>query len=338
MLRGALHNGNHESWQYADIRGGLEHSLVLNKSTPALSKESLSKGQILVEVISAALNPADYKLPENVLVRSLFIKKPATPGFDFCGRVVARQDENQSLSEGQLVFGALSPLSRYGTLSQFVIVPSSECVPLPDGVDPDHAAATGTACLTSYQALLLGGIYDGSQVIITGGSGGTGTFAIQLAKAMGARVTASCSTANVELCERLGADSVLDYRQMDIASELEKKGQVFDLAIDNVGIPGLYEKSHSFLKTDGKFMQVQFDLSAIRKSLQPRCLGGGRREFHIVVVKSKTEDLNQVGKWLKEGKVKPVVRVFDWEDVPKAYAELRTGCTVGKIVVRVARS
>ncbi|KAH8594197.1 zinc-binding oxidoreductase [Bisporella sp. PMI_857] len=326
-----------EAWQYTDISGGLEKSLVLNTSAPAPSKASLSQGQILVEVISAALNPADYKLPEVSLIRKLMIKTPATPGFDFCGRVVSMHDSDQGLHVGELVFGALSPLSKYGTLSQLTVVSISECTPLPSGVDPHHAAAAGTSALTAYQSLLQGNAKEGSRVFINGGSGGTGTFGIQLAKAIGAYVTTSCSTANVELCRQLGADSVLDYRQVDVISELEKGGQVFDLAVDNVGSPGLYEKCHLFLKPGGKFMQVHFSLSAIRRWLQPTCLGGGRRPFSIIGVKTKSEDLAQIGRWLKEGKVKPIVEIFEWEEVPKAYAKVKSGHAVGKILVRVRK-
>ncbi|KAH7000669.1 hypothetical protein EDB80DRAFT_811970 [Ilyonectria destructans] len=325
-----------KAWQYTNIRDGLEKSLNINVSAPAPSKASLSKGQILVRVISAALNPADYKLPEISLIRMLMIQNPATPGFDFCGRVVATHGSDQDMREGQLIFGALSPLSKYGTLSELTVVPASQCTILPDGVDPNHAAAVGTAGLTAYQSLLLGKTKEGSRVFINGGSGGTGTFGIQLAKAMGAHVTTTCSTANMGLCRQLGADSVLDYKQVDVISELGKWGQVFDLAVDNVGTPDLYETSHHFLKPDGKFVQVHFNFSAIRRRLQPAWLGGGSRQFIIVAVKTKMEDLSRIGQWLEEGKVKPVVQIFEWEDVPKAYAKIKSGRTVGKVVVRVS--
>ncbi|KAM5354837.1 hypothetical protein ACJ41O_001483 [Fusarium nematophilum] len=327
-----------KAWQYTDTRKGLEKSLFLDSFAPVPSKSSLSKGEILVRVVSAALNPADYKLPEIGLLRKLLIKNPATPGLDFCGRVVATHESDEGLREGQLVFGALSPLSKYGTLSELTVVPVSQCTTLPDSVDPNHAATVGTAGLTAYQSLLLGSSKEGSRIFINGGSGGTGTFGVQLAKILGAHVTTTCSTANVELCRQLGADCVLDYRQTDVISELEKEGPVFDLVIDNVGTPGLYENSHRFLNPSGKFVQVHFNLSAIRRLLQPACLGGGLRQFSIVAVRTSTEDLARIGQWLKEGKVKPVVEMIEWEDVPKAYAKLKSGHTVGKIAVRISSS
>ncbi|GKU09503.1 zinc alcohol [Fusarium langsethiae] len=324
-----------QAWQYMDARKGLENSLSLNKSAAAPSAASLRKGQILVKVIAAAVNPADYKLPEIGIISKLFIKKPATPGFDFCGRVVATHDSEQGFSEGQLVYGALSPLSEHGTLSQLTIVPTSECVPLPDDIDPHEAAAMGTAGLTAYQALIAGNATQGSRVFINGGSGGTGTFGIQWAKALGSHVTTTCSTANVELCQRLGADVVIDYKKVDIISELEKNSEEFDIVVDNVGTPGLYENSHRFVKPDGVYLQVHFNMTALRRAIQPAWLGGGRRQHKIVGLKIKTDDLAQLGKWLREGKVKPVIETWEWENVPKAYTKLKSGRTVGKIVVRV---
>ncbi|KAJ4267178.1 hypothetical protein NW762_003279 [Fusarium torreyae] len=327
-----------QAWQYQDANKGLENTLFLNKSAVAPSAESLRKGQILVKVIAAAVNPADYKLPEIGIVSRFFIKKPATPGFDFCGRVLATHESDQGFSGGQLVYGARSPFSEHGTLSQITIVPTSECVPLPEGIDPYEAAAMGTAGQTAYQALLAGKATNGSRVFINGGSGGTGTFGIQFAKALGSHVTTTCSKANVELCQKLGADFVFDYKKVDVISELEKSGEGFDIVVDNVGTSGLYESCHRFVKPGGIFLQVNFNLNAIRRSILPAWLGGGRRQYKIVGLKTKTEDLDQLAEWLKEGKVKPVVQTYEWEDAPKAYTKLKSGRTVGKIVFRVPDS
>ncbi|KAI3573110.1 hypothetical protein IWW34DRAFT_873158 [Fusarium oxysporum f. sp. albedinis] len=329
---------NIQAWQYSNAQGGLESALSLNKSASAPTSASLSKGQILVKVIAAAVNPADYKLPEIGIISKIFITKPATPGLDFCGRVVATHHSVTELQQGQLVYGALSPLSKHGTLCQFIIAPVSECVLLPDGVDPCEAAAVGTAGLTAYQALLAGKTSQGSKVLINGGSGGTGTFGIQLAKLLGSHVTTTCSTANVDLCRRLGADTVLDYKQVDLISELEKSDDRFDIVVDNVGTPGLYETSPRFMKPNGVFLQVHFNPTAIRRSLLPKFLGGGSRQHRIVGLKTKTEDLEQLGRWVQEGKLKPVIETYDWKDVPKAYTKLKSGRTVGKLVIRVPDS
>lgn len=210
-------------------------------------------------------------------------------------------------------------------------------------MSPDEGAAVGTAGMTAYQSLLPQHVKAGSSIFINGGSGGVGTFGIQIAKALGAKVTTSCSTANAELCKNLGADEVIDYKTSDLISTLKAKGQVFDAVIDNVGSSWvLFNQCEAYLKPNGVFVQVAAQVTVagmggmIRKMMQPKILGGVGRKFHFVSVKSRAEDFEQVGKWMKEGKVKPVIgETFAFEDVPKAFESLRTGHTKGKIVVHV---
>ncbi|PVH83505.1 zinc-binding oxidoreductase [Cadophora sp. DSE1049] len=331
-----------KAWQYSKISGKLEDSITLNTSIPIPTASSLSKNDLLVEVLTAALNPVDYKLPESNA--SIFmISKPATPGLDFCGRVKAKHTSNDLIKEGQLIFGCLGSPRKYGTCGEYIVVPRSECALLPEGVDIDEAAAVGTAGMTAYQALLPDHVKAGSNIFINGGSGGVGTFGIQFAKAMGAKVTTTCSTLNVELCKSLGADEVIDYKTADIVATLKGKGQIFDAVIDNVGDSAtLFNECEALLKPDGVFVQVAMKVTVagvagmMRKRLQPRLLGGVGRKFHFVAVEGRTRDFEHVGKWMKEGKVKAVIgETFAFEEVPKAFEHLRTGHTKGKIVIHV---
>lgn len=331
-----------KAWQYSSIKETLENSLVLNENATPPDASSLPNDHVLIEVISAGVNPVDYKLPEIPVFGKFMIQPPASPGFDFCGRIRATHPDS-ALSEGQLVFGALSigsKFPKFGSFSQLIIAPSSHITSLPMGVDPDDAAAVGTAGLTAFQSLPLDLIKPGTRVFINGGSGGVGSFTVQFAKAAGAHVTTTCSTANVSLCTSLGADEVIDYRQVDILGELKKKGQVFDVAIDNVGTPcDLFEQSPHFLKPGGSFVQVAMPKSVatmLRRSVLPGFLGGGKRPYQTVKVKVNREDLTQIGRWIVEGKVRAVIdEKFEWKDAPKAYAKLRRGRTTGKIVVHV---
>ncbi|KAH7129831.1 hypothetical protein B0J13DRAFT_678891 [Dactylonectria estremocensis] len=331
------------AWQYTTIKDTLENSLALNETATPPDASSLDKDHVLVEVITAGINPVEYKLPEMFMFGKFMVQPPASPGLDFCGRVKAKHATNESLTEGQLVFGALSiatKFPKFGSLGQIIVAPCSQITPLPQGVDPDSAAAVGTAGMTALQALPRDIVKPGSKVFINGGSGGVGCFMVQFAKALGAEVTATCSTANVKLCRSLGADEVIDYRQSDILEALKQKGQVFDLAVDNVGIPtDLYERSDLFLKQGGTFSQVAMQKSVgamLRRSILPGCLGGGRRTLQTVRVKVNEEDLDQVGRWMAEGLVRSVIdEKFEWKDAPKAYEKLRRGRTAGKIVVHV---
>lgn len=153
-----------------------------------------------------------------------------------------------------------------------------------------------------------------------------------------------CSAANIELCRSLGADAIIDYTKADILFGLKKMGQVFDLAVDNIGSPSdFYERSDTFLKSSGMFMLVRVNLSlsgfgvVLSRLMRPRFLGGKNRAFHFVRNTSSRDDFTQIGKWMVEGEVKAVIDgVFEWEDVPKAYEKLRTGYTKGEIIVHVA--
>ena len=328
--------------QFSSTSGGLEKNLKLNPSaTPPTA--ALTAEEVSVEVISMSLNPVDYKLPEIPLVGGFVAPKPASPGIDYCGRVVSTGAAIKSvLQPGQLVFGRLGKPTQFGTLGQFITAPRAGCIPLPSGVDPDQAAALGTAALTAYQCIVPN-VKQGDKVFINGGSGGTGTFGIQFAKIKGCHVTTSCSTPNVQLCKDLGADEVIDYKTTNVSQELQARSVQFSLVVDNVGVPyELYKASDSFLKPGGKFVQVgaAMNLSGISSIVSrlswPSILGGGKSKLELLQVTNKVDDFVQMGEWLQEGKIKAVFdSTFELKDAGKAYEKLKTGRARGKIVVHV---
>jgi NADPH:quinone reductase-like Zn-dependent oxidoreductase len=328
--------------QFSSTSGGLEKHLKLTE-TASPPPATLSPEQISIEVISMALNPVDYKIPELPLVGGMMVPQPASPGIDYCGRVVSTGAAMKDiLKPGQLVFGRLDKPVKFGTLGQFITAPRAGCIELPSGIDPDHAAAVGTAALTAYQCIAPN-VKSGDKVFINGGSGGTGVFGIQFAKLKGCHVTTSCSTPNVQLCKGLGADEVIDYKTTNVSQELKSRGLEFALVIDNVGEPyDLYQASDYFLKEDGKFVQVgaAVTLSGIYNILSRICwpafLGGGKRKLDLMQVKNNADDLAQIGQWMKEGKVRAVIdSTFEIGDAAKAYEKLKTGRARGKIVVHV---
>lgn len=329
-----------KAWLYSSVSGGLENNLF--QAASGTPKPRITDDQILVEVFSSALNPADYKVPELGLAVRPMISFPAIPGMDFCGRVAETGNKIDSYRTGERVFGTYTGSLGRGSLAQYVAVGKDMLASMPEGVNVDHAASIGTAGLTAYQAL-KDNVKEGDKIFINGGSGGTGIWAIQVAKALGCHVTTSCSTANVELCKSIGADEVLDYKKEDIIKQLERKGAIYQLSVDNVGSPSnLYNQSHLFLSPPGKFVQVGLGsgigaLGQLTSNLLlPGFLGGGKRKYQVIVAKTKNEDLQQLGKWVQEGKIKAVIdETFEWENAPKAFEKLKTGRAKGKIVVRV---
>lgn len=289
----------HSAWQYNESGGHLDSKMFLNKSAEKPGK-TLAPDEILVQVISAALNPVDYKLAEAGFTK-LMIKYPATPGLDFCGRVVESGRAIDTLVNGQLVFGTIPPGTQKGTLAEYLVTTRDGCVPLPSGLDPDDAATFGVAGLTAYQSIAPF-VKKGDKIFINGGSGGTGTFGIQIAKILGCSVTTSCSAVNAGLAESLGADKVIDYKTTDLSQELSSEGLVYDLVVDNVGTPDdLFVQANNFLKETGKFVQVAASLnlkgigSILSRMLKPAFLGGGKRSFKALGVSAKEDDLRVLG-------------------------------------------
>jgi len=333
------------AWQYSNASGGLEAALRLVETTRPYP-QLLSKTEVVVAVVSMALNPADYKVPEMGVLAKAMVSTPASPGLDFCGRVVASHPADDRHTIGQLVFGRLDGFRRNGALSEFVVANQASIVALPEGVAIDDAAAAGTAALTAYQAIVpfLRGLKDPA-VFINGGSGGVGTWGIQIAKLLGAEVSVSCSGSSEELVRSLGAAHVLDYTKLDVIDALKNLGPVYDLVVDNVGSPpGLYEQSEHFLKPTGKYVQVGTSATMAASAklfdrmLRPTWMGGGKRAYTFVVTKSNQADLGQIAQWMADGKIKAVIdQTFEFDEAPKAIAKLKTGHAKGKIVVHVSK-
>ena len=330
------------TWTYTSADGGLERHIQLHTSKP-IPKPSNS--QHLIQVLAVGLNPVDFKPAEAPIVGKFLVKKPATPGFDIAGRIITPA-ANSPLEPGQLVFGAASTNALAGGgLAEYIAAPAETISPIPANISPIDAAGVTIAAITAYTSLVTH-VRAGSRVFLNGGSGGVGTYGIQIAKALGAHVTVSCSARNAELCRSLGADKVLDYNARPLLHQLRETAAAsgpFDHVVDNVfSDPALYYQAHTYTTPSAKFMEVAsgptlgFLRFALGAQLLPGFLGGGRRKFVMVFADVKAENLERVGKWIEEGKVKPVTdTVFGMEDVVKAFERLKTGRAVGKVIVDV---
>lgn len=278
-------------------------------------------------------------MPEIPIVSSLAFKKPAIPCEDFSGTVVSTT--RTDLKPGQRVFG-ISPPPKYGALCEYVTIGGNDClVPLPDDLRLVDAAAIGVCAGTAYQTIVPFAKATG-KIFINGGSGGVGTFAIQIAKAIGCYVTTTCSGANVDLCKRLGADEVINYRDENVVEYLKSGSTEYDLLVDYIGTPAIYWSAHHYLKSRGLFVTVAGNakLSDMRAMmaifLLPRWLGGGRRTPKFVVLQPKADDYTRIVKWMQEGKVKTVVEdIYELESATAAFNRLKSGRTKGKLIMRV---
>ncbi|KXX80019.1 Reticulon-4-interacting protein 1, mitochondrial [Madurella mycetomatis] len=323
-----------KAWQYSTATGGIQNHLVLNDSValPTLSSR-LGDAELLVRVLSASINPADYKVPSG---RRCACRDPH-PAYSGDGFWRPRRAGYAYL------FGRIDA-QQHGTCAEYVVVPTKACARVPDGVSVDEAAAIGVAGITAYQTISPN-VKPGDKVFLNGGSGGTGTFGIQIAKARGCHVTVSCSPAKADLCRSLGADEIIDYTAVDVSQALKAKGQIFALVVDNVGAPeNLYKAADDFLLPHGKFVQVggSVSLSSAKtiasRLLIPSFLGGGKNKYELYTIKHGPEDLKQLGQWVAEKKIKVVVEeTFEMEDLPKAFEKLREGRNAGKLVIHIGK-
>lgn len=333
------------AWQFTPSGRELEQSLSFNAQAPL---PVAKKGpRVLIKVFRASINPADFKLLEMPLYPR-FIGTPITPGTAFVGRVA--ESETGAWKAGDLVLGCLQIYPKHGTLAEYVAAgPGDVLVKLDRDLLPriDDFAGIDAAAMTALYSLQ--GLRSGDKVFINGASGGTGTFGVQLAKAVGLFVVASCSARNVDLVKGLGAQVVVDYTGSDVIKELQENvkqsGKPFDRIIQNVpaGAGKLYYQSHTILDQDGAFYFIGMDtsvgnmLETFKMALWPGFLGGGKRKLEMPSTPLKQELLEEPLKMAVARKIKTVLdQVYELEDVPKAFAKLRSGRATGKITVMVS--
>ncbi len=302
-----------------------------------VEKPELTDDAVLVRVHAAALNRYDWYALQGkpFLARPEFgLRKPKTPlvGSDFAGVVEAAGAGVTGLAVGDEVFGC-----RNGALAEYVSVRVG-VVRKPAQVSFEEAAAVPMAGLTALQGLRdHAKVEPGHRVLVNGASGGVGTFAVQIAKALGAHVTAVCSTRNVERAALLGADRVIDYTREDFTRSNERYDVLFDVAGSR-----RWSECARVLEPEGVLVMAGVPmadsvLGPIPHIVRMR-LGAmlARRRAVNFVARVTKEDLEVLRDLLDEGKLHPVVeRRFDLEETADAYALMGQGHAQGKLVVLV---
>ncbi|KJX93029.1 zinc alcohol dehydrogenase like protein [Zymoseptoria brevis] len=326
--------------QWTTTSGGIEKTLKYTTSAKLpKNANSLPAKSTLVKVSHASINPVDYKLAELPIINRFFTR-PASPGLDYAGTVVATTLPH--LKPGDRVFGKSQPLA-FGSTAEYLVISGEDgCVALPDEVSFEQAACVGVAGLTAYESIAPF-VEPGNKVLINGGSGGVGTFGIQIAKHLGCSVTVSCSGKNADFCKELGADEVIDYRSTPVVEALKRSGTQYDLIVDNVfAEPQLYWQSHHYLKPSGRFVTVtsQFTAHSIASLTGiltlPKWLGGGSRKAQFLGVGTKKDEFETIARLMKEGKVKAQIEeVFPLEKLGEAFARLKAGRVRGKLVIQI---
>jgi len=313
-----------------------------------LPRPALKPDEILVQVHAAGLNPIDYMIPKGTFKAILRFQLPATLGSDLAGVVVEVGNRVTRFKPGDAVFASIFDLGT-GALAEFAVVPEKVAALKPSNLDFVQAASIPMVGLTSWQALKeRAKIQPGQKVFIPAGSGGIGTFAIQLAKHLGAKVGTTTSTGNVELVKSLGADEVIDYKKQ----EFEEVLQNYDAVLGTVKGDTI-EKSLRILKPgsnvislidppDAAFARARgmnFFMKFVFGLLSRKIIRHARKrgvEYSFLFVHPDGRQLAEIGKLLEAGRIRPVIdKVFPFDQAKEALAYLEKGRAKGKVVVQI---
>jgi len=286
--------------------------------------------EVVIRAAAAGVNPADWALRSGRLRLFARLKFPFVPGSDVAGVVEAVGANVTRFRPGDAVF-AMTPSVAGGCYAQYVAVPEGNAARVPEGLSLAEAAGVPLAALTALQALRdKANLREGQHLLVNGASGGVGSFAVQIARAMGAKVTATTSGRNLELVRGLGAEEVLDYTREDATGAAERYDAVFDAA-NALGLG----KARKALRPGGVFVSVNPALGNPVSKLLTRVTGGGRR-LESVFVRPSGSDLEAIAGWISTGKVRPVMdRTYPLSDAIETHRYSETRRARGKIVLVV---
>jgi NADPH:quinone reductase-like Zn-dependent oxidoreductase len=304
----------------------------------AVERPTPDDDEALVRVVAASVGAGDWHLMRGTpfLIRLIYggYRRPKfpTPGVDIAGEVEAVGRNVTAFQPGDEVIGDLSEHG-FGGFAEYVRVPATALVSKPATVSFEAAAASPTSGVAALQALRdVGGLRAGEHVLVNGASGGVGTFAVQIARHLGAEVTGVCSTAKMELVRSIGADHVIDYTETDITTA----GTQYDLILDTAGSHSLRAYGRALTPT-GRYVMVGGPTSRFLTALVlgPVLSRTGRQEFGGFSLKANTDDLAFVAGLLESGDVTPVIdRRYELREVPEAIRYLEDGRARGKVVIR----
>jgi len=306
----------------------------------------LREDEVLVQIHAAGVNLLDSKLRNGEFKLILRYRLPLILGHDVAGVVIRVGSRVRRFNPGDEVYARPAD-GRIGAFAEFIAIKEEDVALKPRALTMEEAASIPLVGLTSWQALIeRANLKEGQKVLIHAGSGGVGTFAIQLAKHVGATVATTTSTANVDLVRSLGADVVIDYKKDDFADVLRD----YDVVVNSLDKVTL-EKSLRVLKPGGQLISISGPPDAafarsIGASLVLRTIMGvlsygirakakrHRAQYSFLFMRANGDQLTKITSLIDGGTIRPVVdRVFPFASTKEAMAYVETGRAKGKVVV-----
>lgn len=304
--------------------------------------------EVLAEIHAASINPVDFKIRDGKVKLLVKYKMPLILGNDFSGVVAKVGAKVTRFKVGDEIY-ARPRKSKIGTFAEYIAIHEDDIALKPKNLSFEEAASIPLVGLTSYQALTdIMQLQKGQKILIQAGAGGVGTFAIQLAKVMGATVATTASEAGTNLVKSLGADEIINYKTEKFEEVLEN----YDAVFDTLGGETL-EKSFNILKDGGKIVSV----SGLPNARFGKEYGSGffktllfsaashkltalEKKHHVqytfLFMKPSGEQLRIIANHIEAGKIKPVIdRVFPFEEAQKAMEYAEAGRAKGKIILKI---
>ena len=313
-----------------------------------IAESVVNENDVLVQVHSAGVNLLDSKIRNGEFKLILPYKTPFTLGHELAGIVTKVGSKVSKFKVGDEVYSRPAD-HRIGTFAEYISVNESDLAIKPKNLTMEEAASIPLVGLTAWQALIeKANLQKGQKIFIQAGSGGVGTFAIQLAKHLGATVATTTSTANIELVKNLGADIVIDYKKDDFETILKD----YDVVLNSQDTKTL-EKSLKILKPGGKLISIsgppdpdfakelglswmlQLILSLISLKVRKKAKQQGVT-FSFLFMRAQGDQLSRITELIELGIIKPVIdKVFPFEQTNEALTYVETGRTKGKVVIKV---
>ena len=308
----------------------------------------INEYEVLAEIHAASINPIDFKIRDGKVKMLLKYEMPLILGNDFAGVITKVGSKVTRFKVGDEIY-ARPRKNKIGTFAEYIAIHEDDIALKPKNLSFEEAASIPLVGLTSYQALHdIMQLQKGQKILIHAGSGGVGTFAIQLAKIMGATVTTTASEAGANLVTSLGADEIINYKTEKFEDILKN----YDAVFDTIGGATL-EKSFNIIKSRGNIVSVsgmpnarfgkEFGSGFFKTllfSLASKKLTALEKkhnaQYSFLFMKPSGDQLRTIANYIEAGKIKPVIdRVFPFEDAQKAMEYSEAGRAKGKIIVKI---
>lgn len=308
----------------------------------------INEYEVLAEIHAASINPIDFKIRDGKVKMLLKYEMPLILGNDFAGVITKVGSKVTRFKVGDEIY-ARPRKNKIGTFAEYIAIHEDDIALKPKNLSFEEAASIPLVGLTSYQALHdIMQLQKGQKILIHAGSGGVGTFAIQLAKIMGAIVTTTASEAGANLVTSLGADEIINYKTEKFEDILKN----YDAVFDTIGGATL-EKSFNIIKSGGNIVSV----SGMPNARFGKEFGSGffktllfslaskkltalekkhKAQYSFLFMKPSGDQLRTIANYIEAGQIKPVIdRVFPFEDAQKAMEYSESGRAKGKIIVKI---